>query len=76
MGLAALPASSERQPGEAAAMADIRIAWITVDGEECEEVWPTVERFRAWALAESLHCTWRAYAPDDGEWVCIDEGKL
>ncbi len=60
-------------------MADIRIAWISADGEECEEVWPSIERFRAWAQGEGLHCTWRAYEADadaDGEWLLIDEGRV
>lgn len=58
-------------------MPHIRIAWISADGEECEEAWPSVERFRAWALAEGLHCDWRAYEEDEeGEWVLIDEGRV
>ena len=58
-------------------MPHIRIAWITADGEEREEAWPSVERFRAWAIGEGLNCDWRAYEEDDeGEWVLIDEGRV
>lgn len=54
----------------------VRIGYLTIDGEEHEEVWPSVERFRAWAVAEGIRCTWRAYAADpDGEWELIDEGR-
>ena len=58
-------------------MADIRIAWISSDGEEREETWPSLERFRAWMQAEGLHGTWRAYVEDEeGEWVLSDAGRL
>lgn len=57
-------------------MADIRIAWISADGEEREETWPSLERFRTWAQAEGLHCSWRAYEEDDGEWLLVEEGKV
>ena len=56
---------------------DILIAWTTADGEEREEHWPSIERFRAWALAERLRCTYRAFkAADDGEWELVDEGDV
>jgi hypothetical protein len=58
-------------------MPDVRISWISRDGEEREETWPSVERFRVWALGEGLRCTWRAYSEDeDGEWMVIDEGRV
>ena len=58
-------------------MPHIRIAWISADGQECEEAWPSVERFRAWAQAEGLRCTWTAYRPDDeGELVVEDKGRI
>lgn len=54
---------------------DVRISYLTADGAEHEESWPSVERFRAWILAEGIRCTWRAYAADaDGEWELVDEG--
>jgi len=55
----------------------IRIAWISADGEEREEAWPSVERFRSWAIGEGIACDWRAYEEDDeGEWVLVDEGRV
>ncbi len=58
-------------------MADIRIAWVSHDGEEREETWPSIERFRAWALAEGVHGSWRAYeSDDDGEWLLSDAGRV
>jgi hypothetical protein len=56
---------------------DVRISWISCDGEEREESWPSVERFRVWALGEGLRCTWSAYSEDaDGEWSVIDQGRI
>ena len=56
---------------------DILIVWTTADGEEREEHWPSVERFRAWVQAERLRCTYRAFtAAADGEWDLIDEGRI
>lgn len=53
----------------------VLISYWTAAGEEREESWPSVERFRAWALGEGLHCAWRAYVADpDGEWELVDEG--
>ncbi|MEK7414398.1 MAG: hypothetical protein AAB263_13880 [Planctomycetota bacterium] len=55
----------------------VMIAWTTSDGEEREERWPSIERFRAWALAERLRCSYRAFtAADDGEWELVDEGEI
>lgn len=54
----------------------VRISYLTAAGEEHEEVWPSVERFRSWAQAEGLNCSWRAYVADaDGEWELVDEGE-
>ena len=54
---------------------DVLLSLVTADGEERDERWPSVERFRAWAQAEGLRCTWRAYAQgEDGEWEPTDEG--
>lgn len=72
-------------------MAEVLISWRTADGAEHDERWPSVERFRLWALAQGLRCTWTAYcqpqstvdgtsdddqAEDDEEWVVIDLGAL
>ncbi len=58
-------------------MADVRIAWITAAGEEREESWPNVERFRLWAAAEGLRLEFTAYAEDeDGEWVVVGKGRV
>ena len=54
----------------------MRIAWISADGEEREETWSSLERFRTWALAEGLHCSWRAYEKDDDEWLLVAEGRV
>jgi hypothetical protein len=56
---------------------DVLISWTSADGEERDERWASVERFRAWAAAEGLRGTWRAYREaDDGEWELTDEGRL
>jgi hypothetical protein len=57
-------------------MRDVTIEWTTADGESQSERWPSVERFRAWAQAQGLRCTWRAYVDDDGELALIDSGRL
>ncbi len=48
----------------------------SVDGEEREERWPSVERFRAWAAAEGVHGRWTAYEDDpDGEGAVLASGR-
>jgi hypothetical protein len=55
----------------------VMIAFTSADGEEREEEWPSVERFRLWAIGERLACTFTAYeADDDGEWVVTDKGRV
>ena len=57
----------------------IRIAFTSADGEEREEEWPSIERFRSWAIAEGLSGSWTAYDQEedgDGEWVVVDKGQL
>ena len=61
-------------------MPDVLITWRSSDGEEREERWPSVERFRLWARANSLRCAWTAYClpqgeEDDEEWVLLDRGQ-
>ena len=37
-------------------MADeVLISWLTNDGAEHDETWPTVDAFRCWAEAEGWH---------------------
>ncbi len=56
---------------------DLLITYLSADGEERSERWPSIERFRAWALGQRLRCSWSAYAADDdGEWLLIDRGSL
>ncbi len=63
-------------------MAEVLISWRTADGEEREERWPNVERFRLWIKAQGLPCTWTAYCQpelpdeDDEEWVILDQGTV
>jgi len=64
-------------------MPDVMISWRTSDGEERDERWPSVERFRLWALGQGLRCTWTAYCQppgsgdeDDDEWVVVDFGQV
>lgn len=57
-------------------MAAVLIRWILADGEEREERWPSVERFRTWATAEGLRATFTVYAEDDGDWVIVDQGRV
>lgn len=55
----------------------VRIAFTSADGEEREEDWPSVERFRSWAVAERLDGSFTAYeADDDGEWVISERGRI
>jgi hypothetical protein len=58
-------------------MPGLVIEYRLSSGEERSEDWPSVERFRAWAQAEGLRCTWTAYRPDDeGELVVEDKGRI
>lgn len=53
------------------------ICWISPDGEEREERWPSPDRFRAWAAANGVRATYTAYREDeDGDWVVVDKGRL
>lgn len=55
----------------------VRIAFTSADGEEREEDWASVERFRSWAVAERLDVRFTAYeADDDGEWVVVAKGRV
>lgn len=65
------------------AMPEVRITWRSADGEEREELWPSVERFRLWARAQGLRCAWTAYCQppdatgdDDDEWLVLDLGHI
>lgn len=58
-------------------MADLLIDYRLATGEERSERWPSIERFRAWAQAESLTLAWTAYQEDDeGEWAVVDRGRI
>lgn len=55
----------------------VRIAFTTADGEDREEEWASVERFRSWAVGERLDLSFTAYeADDDGEWVVVAKGRV
>ncbi|GDY12728.1 hypothetical protein LBMAG53_16060 [Planctomycetota bacterium] len=55
----------------------VLITWLTADGEEHEERWPSVERFRAWALAERLDGSFTASVEDeDGDYQFIERGRI
>ena len=55
----------------------VQIAFSSNDGEEREEEWASVERFRSWAVAERLDGHFTAYeAAGDGEWVVIAKGRM
>lgn len=63
--------------GDGVRMSQVQVRWILGDGEEREEHWPSVERFRAWAQAEGLHASFTAYAEDeDGEWAVVAAGRV
>ena len=48
----------------------------TQDGEERDERWASVEKFRAWAAAEGFRGTWTAYEDDpEGEGAVLDSGR-
>ena len=54
----------------------IMVHWLTVDGEEHDESWPTVDAFVNWAEAEGLRCQWTAYEEDeDGDFVVSAKGN-
>lgn len=62
-------------------MSKVIIVWHSPDGEEHEETWASVEQFRSWAIGESLHLSYTAYAaPDpsdeDDEGPIISRGQL
>ena len=60
-----------------AAESRVLITWLTADGEEREERWPSVERFRAWALAERLACSFTASVEDeDGDYLLVERGRI
>lgn len=54
----------------------LRITFITADGDEGEETWPSVERFRSWAISEELELTFTAYEEDGDEWVVVAKGRV
>lgn len=55
----------------------VRVAFTSSDGEEHEEEWPSIERFRLWAVAEGLELAFTAYeADEDGEWVVVAKGRV
>ena len=56
---------------------ELRIEWITSDGEEHCEPWDTIDAFLSWAAGEGLRGRWVAYEEDeDGDGVVIDKGEL
>jgi hypothetical protein len=58
-------------------MPAVNISFVSADGEEREESWESVERFRAWAAVQGIAFSYTAYAEDeDGEWVVIDRGRV
>lgn len=59
-----------------AAGVSVRIAFTSADGEEREEEWPSIERFRSWAVSEGLVISFSAYEEDDGEWVLVEKGRV
>ena len=73
-GPGAVAVSTSAAPPQGAPMVMIRLE--TVDGEEREERWPSVERFCAWAAAEGHHGRWTAYEDDpDGEGAVLAMGR-
>ena len=55
----------------------IRITYNTADGEERDEEWQSIERFRSWALAEGMTVSFNAYQEnEDGEWMVVSKGRL
>jgi hypothetical protein len=56
---------------------DVRIVWISSDGAEHEEHWPSPDTFVNWAAAQGLRGHWTAYHLDeDGDWVIRTRGRL
>ena len=57
--------------------AEVLITWLTADGEEREERWDSIERFRAWAAVQGQRVGYTAYAEDDdGDWAVVDKGRI
>jgi hypothetical protein len=60
-------------------MPGVLIEWSDRDGAAHSERWPSVERFRAWAVAQGRRLTYTAYedAPDeDGDLPLIERGQV
>ena len=58
-------------------MSNVLIVWTSAAGEEHEERWPSVERFRVWAAVQDQCIIYSAYAKDDdGDFAIIDKGRL
>ena len=56
---------------------EVLITFITPNGEEREERWPTIAAFRAWAVTRDQRLTYTAYSEDDdGEWIVVDKGHV
>lgn len=53
------------------------IRFLTPDGEEREEEWPSLDAFRSWAIGEGRRLAWTAYqADEDGDWVVVGKGTV
>jgi len=57
---------------------DYLISFISADGEEREERWPSVEAFRNWAIGQGGDYRYTAYRrdEDEDEWLVVDQGRV
>ncbi|MFW5829839.1 MAG: hypothetical protein ACOCXA_06215 [Planctomycetota bacterium] len=53
------------------------IGYLSTDGEERDEPWPSVDAFRNWAIGAGWHGVYRVYeADEDGDLIPILSGHL
>jgi hypothetical protein len=58
-------------------MPEVMVHWLSLDGTEHDERWPSIEAFRTWAAAERLRVSYRAYVQDEeGEWEVVEDGRI
>lgn len=56
---------------------DVMIGFLTADGEERDERWPSLDAFRNWAVGEDLHGIYTVYEEDeDGDWIPTMRGRV
>lgn len=58
-------------------MPGVLIVYVLPNGEEREERWDSIARFRAWATTRDQRLAYTAYREDeDGEWIVAEKGSV